>query len=128
MVLVALGLLLLQGPRLLHLLLVSHATCEHGELIEIHGDRDGAARRSEPRATAERGDAKRVAVQAGHGGAAGHDHCDMLALRHLPPGVGQALVAPSLLAFLPSDALGQQDEERPVPLLSLAPKSSPPVA
>ncbi len=58
--LVALGLLIAQGPVLLHLLLVPHATCEHGELVErvaVHRD-DGAP--TPPRASEARGDRPQI--------------------------------------------------------------------
>ncbi len=37
-ILIALALLLLQGPVIFHLLVVPHATCVHGELVEAHAE------------------------------------------------------------------------------------------
>lgn len=120
--LVAFGLLFLQGPRLLHMLLISHTTCEHGELVEVAPEPKYRA------IEASDSDPKQDRAAPGHGEGAGHDHCDALALRHLPSGVGPALCSPSLLIIEPLASLAERDEQRPLPLLSLAPKSSPPGA
>lgn len=123
--LIALGLLALQGPRLFHLLLVAHTTCEHGELVEVHRQRistphaQGAARDKGPAAAPGHAD---------HADSADHDHCDTLALRHLPAEIEPAFVAPSLLTLDPALTLVERSEARPVPLLALAPKGSPPSA
>jgi hypothetical protein len=114
------ALLLLQGPSLLHLLLVQHATCEHGDLIEI------AAAAVEATSTRASSPPDQTHVERSHADSAGHDHCDALAVRHRVPDVG-VWIAPSTL--LPGTLIedgGERGEARPVPLLSLAPKSSPP--
>jgi hypothetical protein len=121
--LVAFGLLLAQGPMLLHLLLVPHVTCEHGELVE--GARAGRDP-EHPRAAADRTDQQQI--ERAHGDGAGHDHCDALAVRHRVPEVGASVASASLLWVVPIEAGGDHAETRPVPLLSLAPKSSPPAA
>lgn len=120
--LIAFGLLFMQGPRLFHLLLVAHATCEHGELVEV-----ASVAGESPEPTADQ-DSDRDRAGAAHGDDAGHDHCDALALRHLPSAIGPAIGAVSLLTIEPFAPLTRHDEQRPVPLLSLAPKSSPPAA
>jgi hypothetical protein len=114
--LAALGLLLAQGPRLFHLLLVAHTTCEHGELVHSP-DRAQAAPAEHDR---------QVEVSAGHGGSEGHDHCDPSALRHLPDRFELALVPPALLAEAMPPSLRAAVGARAVPLLFLAPKCSPP--
>lgn len=119
--LVAIGLLFMQGPRLFHLLLVAHATCEHGELVELVASEN-------PAVDAPEGDSDQDRADASHGEDAGHDHCDALALRHLPSAVGPAVGALSLLTIEPLTAIAPHEERRPVPLLSLAPKASPPAA
>jgi hypothetical protein len=115
--LIAIGVLLLQGPSLLHLLLVPHTTCEHGELVEV-------ARRPEvPEAREARSTQPEIAV--GHG-AASHEHCDALALRHRVPDVAPAVAGASLAWIEPIARDGERAETRAVPILSLAPKGSPP--
>lgn len=124
--LVAIGLLFMQGPRLFHLLLVAHATCEHGELVELAAAQTPLALDAPLDAPDDDSDQDRA--DASHDEGAGHDHCDALALRHLPSAIGPALGAVSLLTIEPLTAIAPHDERRPVPLLSLAPKASPPAA
>ncbi len=135
--LVALGLLIAQGPMLLHLLLVQHATCEHGELVEV--STTGASTRhvvsasSAPSSPSEQAGAHaagplRERLDAADGKGAGHDHCDVLGVRHRPTELVQTVVAPSLLSLELSPSLSARLEARPVALLALAPKSSPPAA
>ncbi|MFT3766794.1 MAG: hypothetical protein QM820_14955 [Minicystis sp.] len=126
MLLVALGLLVLQGPRQLHMLLVSHATCEHGDLIEVGPGHEGAAGNHD-QAALDRG-ADHDSVEAADDSGSGHDHCDALALRHLPAHAEPYVGALSLLVIEPLAALAERAEQRPVSPLSLAPKSSPPAA
>ncbi len=120
--LIALGLLLAQGPQLFHLLLVPHATCEHGDLVEgaraAAGADGGAAARSPDRPQIERA----------HPGSDSHDHCDALAVRHRLPDMDAPVAEASLLWIAPIEEGGAGAEARPVPLLSLAPKVSPPSA
>ncbi len=121
---VTIGLVVLQASRLFHLLLVSHATCEHGELIELV-DRPAQGERH---AAADGEDARREHVDLGSAEEQGHDHCDALAVRHGLAGVAPAVGAPCLLTIAPAAALGESAGARPVPVLALAPKSSPPAA
>jgi hypothetical protein len=105
---------------LLHLVLVRHATCEHGELVEA----EAAAPR---RAIALEARTPQPRVEATDGpGRSGHEHCDLCALRYLPGEIAPFIGAASLLCVAPEASLGERDESRPVPLLLLAPKSSPP--
>ncbi|APR82994.1 Hypothetical protein A7982_08343 [Minicystis rosea] len=122
--LVALSLLVLQGPRQLHMLLVSHATCEHGDLVEVD-HADSVRERAHRDATAEKG-AAHDEIEAADDSRSDHDHCDARALRHLPTSVDPFIVGASLLDVTPLVVLDEQAEERPVALLSLAPKGSPP--
>ena len=121
--LIALGLLFAQVPSLLHLLLVPHATCEHGDLVEQ--PQWGAGAPASPGVVQDEHRSDRPQVTAAHG--SGHDHCDALAVRHRLPEVGVSVAAASLLSIEPVAERGERGETRPVPLLSLAPKSSPPV-
>jgi hypothetical protein len=118
--LIALGLLLAQGPMVFHLLLVPHATCEHGELIEGRFEASETVARSAPES------ASGSSIDSGHGARADHDHCDALAVRHRVPEMGASIAAASLLATIDIETCGAGGEARPLPLLALAPKGSPP--
>lgn len=120
--LIALGLLIAQGPVLLHLLLVPHATCEHGELVE------GVRRSSTAQAIAPEARSDRPQIAPAHRDGSRHDHCDALAVRHRLPDVGAPVAEASLVWIAPIEEGGAGAETRPVPLLSLAPKGSPPRA
>ncbi|WP_437480880.1 hypothetical protein WME75_36470 [Sorangium sp. So ce1014] len=145
--------LLAQLCGLTHALLVRHDRCEHGELVHVgalvdaghggHSHAAGAARatgvaRAAPPAVA-------AAPQQAEGRAPGpgeevaaqdalrqrhldDDHCDAFArcgqLGAPVHRVGEA----TLLGVLCLDALRPSPEVRPIPLLILAPKSSPPAA
>jgi hypothetical protein len=104
---------------LLHLLLVPHTTCEHGELIEGHS----ASPQTTPAVAAGQGAPQIDAASAGDDG---HEHCDATALRHRPTELGLFIAEASLIDIAPAVSLDERGEARPVPLLSLAPKSSPP--
>ena len=111
---------------LLHLLLVQHATCEHGELVELVRPREGPA--APARAVTRDNGPAPDRLDAAEAGGSDHAHCDVLALRHRPGDLAPAVGAPSLLSIEPGASLCARGETRPVPLLSLAPKSSPPAA
>jgi hypothetical protein len=117
--LIALGLLLLQGPVLLHLLLVPHITCEHGELVEVAALAPGSR-------AAELREPPSAQPQIKAGGQSGHEHCDALAMRHRVPDVAPAIACASLQWIEPIVACGERAGTRAVPILSLAPKGSPP--
>jgi hypothetical protein len=117
---------------LLHLLLVPHTTCEHGELVE--GVRKTAVTMGETpkppaRPAAEsKSRTDQAQIERAHGDGTGHDHCDALAVRHRVPEVGASVAAASLVWIVPVESGAARAEVRPVPLLSLAPKGSPPAA
>jgi hypothetical protein len=119
-ILIALGLVLAQGSALLHLALIPHATCEHGELVE------GPRPAKQAGIGAAEGRPERPQIEQGHQDGGGHAHCDALALRHRLPDVLAPVAEASLLCIAPIEACGAGVETRPVPLLSLAPKGSPP--
>lgn len=118
-ILVTLGLLIAQGPMVAHLLLVRHVTCEHGELVE------GGSHAESHEASADDGSAGERA-EKGTGEESSHEHCDALALRHRPTAMGIVVGPATLLEIERSPSVGEGAEARPVPLLSLAPKGSPP--
>jgi hypothetical protein len=111
---------------LMHLLLVRHATCEHGELVEAEAA--PAAPRSAVAPDAPDARTAHPRADAADGRRAGHEHCDLCAMRGLPPDVAPFVGAASLLCVEPDASLGERGESRPVALLFLAPKSSPPSA
>ena len=116
---IALSLLFGQGAAALHLWMVPHARCEHGELIEI-----GAAARAP--ASSSKADEPRIEVGARADGE--HQHCDVNAQVHRLPEVSPWVGEASLLCIEPAGMLGERGETRPVAVLALAPKSSPPSA
>lgn len=108
-----------------HFLVVPHAICaEHGELVEL---RQGASEAHEHDET----DAQKAPASAPASGDVEHDHCDVVAqaqreqlLPPLPafevPGAGDASVSVAVAL--------EPRVERPLDLLRLAPKTSPPRA
>jgi hypothetical protein len=116
------GLLVSQLAALGHLVLVRHARCEHGAWVHVRHDAAPAV----PAVAAARD--RHTAAAGPSGRAEGeHEHCDALALRPALAEVDASCVVPELIAatLLPFDA-GPRTGERPVPILTLAPKSSPP--
>jgi hypothetical protein len=107
-----------------HLLLVPHVVCpEHGELIHLDGD--GESEHPAPldlAASAYRRGSETTAADA-------HDHCMVSAIRGAEPTLREpcgtlvaACISAPLASGVPAPALHQA-----VPLLLLAPKSSPPI-
>ncbi len=112
------------GATLLHVALVPHRTCEHGQLVElVEVDRDAES------VDVEGGDARREEGRSLRAGAEEeHSHCAVQALLHRPAAVAALPGEPACLSFAPVPSCEGAREARPVPLLSLAPKSSPPSA
>ena len=100
-----------------HYLLVAHSLCEHGDLT--HATREDSAREAAP-ASGEQIEAAPASAEADH------DHCDANALRHLPDEQRAPILAATLLAVLEPPTRANSAEHQPIPLLHLAPKSSPP--
>lgn len=116
--------LVLQLFGLGHLIFVTHAICEHGDLLHA----DVAARRAEEaRAAFDRG-IDDGASHAERGRAAeDHQHCDALAVRPAVVSVAPAFDAPADLGTaLPPSIPPAAAGHAPIALLSLAPKVSPP--
>jgi len=117
--LIALSLLLGQGATALHLLMVPHTTCEHGELIEIE---------TAAHVSASSDKTSETRIEAGTPGNGEHQHCDVNAQVHRIPEVSPWVGEASLLCIEPREMLSERGETRPVAVLALAPKSSPPSA
>jgi hypothetical protein len=100
-----------------HLSAVQHVTCaEHGELIEVRGEH--------PLLTRD----ERVVTAAGE--AHGHDHCLLAPLRRDRAALDTPIIAagahPGAFDTLGRD--GDATPARPIALLFVAPKNSPPRA
>ena len=122
--LIALGLLFAQVPSVLHLLLVHHATCEHGELVEVAAlvERAPDDRRLAVDITAPKARRSRCPMPT----AAGTSTATPSPCGISSPRSGSSVAAASLLSIATAPAGSERGETRPVPLLALAPKSSPP--
>lgn len=116
--LIVLGVLLMQGSTLLHLLIVPHVACEHGELVEVHS--------TPSRPVAVPRDAHDVRLDPADASGFDHHHCDVLAVRCGPVAAPPFIAPPCLLFIEIAASLSERAEARPVPLLALAPKVSPP--
>ncbi|WP_437732032.1 hypothetical protein [Sorangium sp. So ce1335] len=140
---IALLALLAQACGLTHALLVRHARCEHGELVHVGalvgavhaGHGADAARAALPAAAAAtqqaEGGAPAPVDQVAAQDALPHlddDHCDAFALRGQLAAPVHRVGGATLLEVLRLAALRPSPEVRPIPLLTLAPKSSPPAA
>ncbi|WP_437753896.1 hypothetical protein [Sorangium sp. So ce1389] len=137
---IALLAMLAQLCGLAHALLVRHARCEHGELVHVgalvsaahaghtaHAAALAAAAAPQLADDEAPGPGARVAAQD----ARRHvddDHCDAFALRGQLGAPLHRVAEATLLEVLCLDALRPSPEVRPIPLLILAPKSSPPAA
>ncbi|WP_438015692.1 hypothetical protein WMF18_33180 [Sorangium sp. So ce315] len=138
---IALVALLAQLSGLTHALLVRHARCEHGELVHV-GALIGAVHAGHGAGAAL--PAAAGGPQQAEGGALGPgdpriaardalphldgDHCDAFALRGQLAAPVHRVGEATLLEVLRLAALRPSPEVRPIPLLTLAPKSSPPAA
>lgn len=117
----ALGLLVVQLGSAAHLILVEHARCAHGELV--HGHDDHAA---EAPGAQENGSGADSARGANPGSSHDEDHCDALAVTHRIPAAPAPVGAATVLTTLPIAAPDAAAEIRPIGLLDVAPKGSPP--
>ncbi|WP_437587794.1 hypothetical protein [Sorangium sp. So ce1000] len=121
---------------LTHALLVRHARCEHGELVHATAFAVAAAtRRADPRPSGDRPSARGARPRGGddlcdalgprH---EGDEHCDAFALRGRLGAPVHRVAEATLLEVVRLAAIRSSPEVRPIPLLILAPKSSPPAA
>lgn len=121
---VALALLVHVG-RAAEVLLVEHAICEHGELIHLHRGLAGHAQAEGGKPARETEAHQGSAVDPAHGS---HDHCAAGTLHHRVGDVGPSLAEPSLIPLYDAPQGDERRASSPIPLLHLAPKSSPPSA
>jgi hypothetical protein len=103
----AIGLILARLALASHWLLVPHAVCEHGDVTHAAPHSDDRADRSPAQSP-------------------DHDHCDADALAHRIDDFHAPIPAATLLSILDPEAPAAVAERRPIPLLHLAPKGSPP--
>ncbi|WP_437304717.1 hypothetical protein [Sorangium sp. So ce388] len=132
--------LLTQLCGLAHALLVRHARCEHGELVHVGALVSAAHAGHSAHAAALAAAAPQLADDEASGPAGDRlaaqdarrhvddDHCDAFALRGQLGAPLHRVAEATLLEVLCLDALRPSPEVRPIPLLILAPKSSPPAA
>ena len=120
------GLLFAQLLQLSHLLLIPHQACEHGELTHAALP-SGAKPGTDPRTREglRRGE-ETSAVESSDQARGEHDHCEPRALCRRDEGIAPFIGEASLLDILDLRALPPAPERRPIALLSVAPKSSPP--
>lgn len=109
------------------MLLVQHALCEHGELVHAHEEAAGGAIGEDAGASGER--ASSAHPERGSAGAlTGHDHCTASVIHHAAAEIGESLAEPVLLSIDLSGLLTESFGARPIAMLALAPKGSPPRA
>lgn len=115
---IILGLLFAQLVQLSDLLLFQHRACEHGELV--HGPLRAS---SEAAAASAEEEPRLLAAPASHDD---HDHCDATAIRHRVAALAVHVPEATLLAGTDSPVLATGSPRRPIALLAVAPKASPP--
>lgn len=124
--LVIISVLVAFGMRLSHMLLVHHAICEHGHLID---ERRTTTNHEKVRASAVvRGSDLGDDAQdrdAGNG-EDDDDHCDVMSVLHRNDG---SSIIPCVTTLCWFDPVGIEEarETHPIDVIMLAPKSSPPV-
>jgi hypothetical protein len=121
-----------QLVQLAHLLVVPHQACEHGELTHTALPVAEPKRAEPARPRTDVRDVRRGgptrAVEPSEQAKGEHDHCEPRTLCRRDVEVGPFVGEASLLNLLDLRALPPALERRPIALLSVAPKSSPPRA
>jgi hypothetical protein len=115
---VIVGLLFAQLVQLSDLLLFQHTACEHGELVH--------ARARGPVKVEAANDDESQRLGAAPAGEGDHEHCDALALRHHEGSVALHVPQATILVWLDSPVIVLGSPRRPIALLAVAPKASPP--
>jgi hypothetical protein len=111
------GLLFAQLVQLSDLLLFQHRACEHGELV--HGHARGPVK-------AETADNESQRLAAAPAGEDDHEHCNAMAIRHREGAVALHVPEATILGWVDSPVLVLGSPRRPIALLAVAPKASPP--
>ncbi|MBI4701681.1 MAG: hypothetical protein HY744_11075 [Deltaproteobacteria bacterium] len=115
--------LLLAGrlAQVAHLLAVAHRPCAHGGLVHVVSG-PGHERIAAPSLPPDE-----PSLREGRSYGGGHEHCDAWAITEaLPSGAGPALLSGLIEWKLLARSVGPAVARQPVPLLMLAPKTSPP--
>ena len=112
------GLLFAQLVQLSDLLLFQHRACEHGELV--HGPLRGSVKIE---AAKDDGNQHLGAAPAGDDE---HEHCDARAIRHREGSIAVHVAEATILGWVDSPVLVLGSPQRPIALLAVAPKASPP--
>lgn len=113
------GLLFAQLVQLSDLLLFQHRPCEHGELIHASG-------RGSAQAEADDDDDGNQHLRAAPAGEDDHEHCDARAIRHREGAVALHVPEATILGWAESPVIVLGSPQRPIALLAVAPKASPP--
>lgn len=113
---VVLGLLFAQLVQLSDLLLFQHTACQHGELV--HGPAHAPVKAE---AADEDGNQR-----LGSAPADDHEHCEALAIRHRESAVALHVPEAMILGWADTPVLVLGSPRRPIALLDVAPKASPP--
>ncbi len=114
------GLFFAQLVQLSDLLLFPHYACEHGELAHAHNRANDAEPTAAP---SSKGEAPRATAAQRE---ADHEHCDATAIRHRETALALHVPEATVLGFTTDPPLVLGSPRRPIALLAVAPKASPP--
>jgi len=113
------GLLFAQLVQITDLLLFQHYACEHGALAHAHTREAAPSAATAP----SKGEEPRAASARGEGE---HEHCDAMAIRQRVEPLALHVPEATILGHIDSPALATGSSQRPIALLAVAPKASPP--
>jgi hypothetical protein len=115
------GLLLAQLVQISDLLLFQHSFCSHGELV--HGPVYASAKAEAP----EDGETTRLrAASLRRADNHNHEHCNAMAIRHCEGAPALHVPEAMVLGWTDTPPLVLGSPQRPIALLAVAPKASPP--
>jgi hypothetical protein len=115
------------GARLSHMLLVQHAICQHGHLVDSVDSRDAQDEHRKESKLQKVQSADSIAQDEDReaNNTDEHDHCDVLSVWHHHEDV--AAIAPiKTLSWIERPGLQKASPSQPIDIIALAPKSSPP--
>jgi len=110
------------GARVAHVVLRPHGLCEHGEFVHA----DGSVGAEAPIAGDHDEDGRDRLGASGGVVEAEHEHCEAVAVHHQPAWVASYVAEASLLTFSLRVECEPAFAARPIEVLWLAPKASPP--